>query len=271
MMNICDYCSQVIPCGIAMMDLHWQNECQLLWKNDVDQPKNIDEERDIIKKIMREDKMKRGNTYYVISFKWWQLWCEYVGYSFDENDNSHTSSDRKGLCTPSQIDNSSLIKSTSKDAENNFQELREDLQRGYDYEILPRKVWMRLIKWYGGGPEIPKKVILQSACDSRSLGVDIYPINVIVKYGPFSSIKYSFSRYQTIIDIKYVITNDLYVRPNDCDLYVANKSSTIKMVKEHNKKTLAEMHIQSGFTFIVHRITNIFPLVFKENNSHESS
>jgi len=29
-----------------------------------------------------------------------------------------------------------------------FLELKEDLERGYDYEIIPRKVWMRFKAWF---------------------------------------------------------------------------------------------------------------------------
>jgi len=250
----CLHCGQNIPGASAMLDLHLQNECELNWNNeiiinDLGLP-NVKMECDFIKEIMREDKMKRGNTYYLISFKWWQLWCEYVGYTIDKNDNNYTSTDKIGLCRPSPIDNSMLMNHSC-----NTLVLREDLQRGHDYEILPRKAWINLVHWYGGGPEIPKKVILQSALDASNLGVVIYPINVLVDFRSSltpNQVKYSFSRYQTLIDIKYIITNDFYMRPHECVFYVVNLSGKkIKMKKEHNNKTLAELNIRNGFSFIL--------------------
>jgi len=255
---ICEECGEHVPGSIAMMDTHKKNECESRWRDEVITiPKNIDEEREIIKTILKEDKMERGNKYYVTSFKWLQLWRVYVGYDDDGAPSSSSGRERltgsgRGPRKPSQIDNSGLLKENVSD--NNFQELKEDLQKGYDYELLPRKAWMRFKEWYGGGPEIPKKVIWESARDASSLRIDLYPINVLVKYrqAPDTLLKYSFYRLQTIIDLKYMITNELYVRPHQCGLYLVNdKREEIKMEKEHHKMTLDEMNIPSGSTIII--------------------
>jgi len=248
----CEDCGEHVPGSIAMMYAHKKNECES-WRDEIITiPKNDVEEREIIKTILKEDKMERGNKYYVTSFEWLQLWKVYVGYDDDVPSSGRavlTGSGRGGgPRKPSQIDNSGLLK------RENFQELREDLQRGYDYELLSRKAWMTFKEWYGRGPEIPKKVILESVHDASSLRIDLYPINVFVKYrqGPDTLLKYSFYRLQTIIDLKYMITNDLYVRPHQCRLYlVKDNGEEIKMEKEHHKMTLDEMNIPSGSTIII--------------------
>jgi len=40
----------------------------------------VEEERKLIEQCLATHRKKLGDTYYVLSFKWWQLWKDYVGY-----------------------------------------------------------------------------------------------------------------------------------------------------------------------------------------------
>jgi len=220
-----------------------KNECEEYWETEqVPVPKSIEEEKKIILQILKNDKKARGNTYYVISFEWFQIWKEYVG---NFKDVKYSASGRK----PCRIDNSNLI----KEGNGTFQELKENLIEGYDYEIVPRSAWVKFKSWYDGGPEIPKKVIGIWS----TLMVDLYPINVIVKFrqAPTMQREYSFNRYQRIIDVKYHITNEWYARPHQCGIYLLNdKGEEVKVEKEQKYMTLEDLNIPSGTTIIIKKI-----------------
>lgn len=141
----------------------------------------------------------------------------------------------------------------ARNLDHHYLELKGGLRRGYDYEILPRKVWMRFKAWYGGGPEIPIKAISTSALGK--LIVDLYPLEIIVKiiFGQqdTKSYRYSVHRLQTIIDLKYMITNDLYINPQNFNsIYLITDHKEIKLQKLHYKMTLDELNLHNGSTII---------------------
>ena len=45
----------------------------------------VEEERKLIEQCLVTHRKKLGDTYYVLSFKWWQLWKDYVGYDQGES------------------------------------------------------------------------------------------------------------------------------------------------------------------------------------------
>jgi len=256
MIQTCDGCGMNIPGSLPMMDNHHLNECKGRWINeDTTLPNSIEEERNIIQTILITDKMERGNTYYVISFKWFQLWKEYVDW-IDSGQQSQLNISGKSSRKPTPIDNSYLLK--------NNDDLK-DLQQGYDYDIVPRRVWMRWIAWYGGGPEIPRTVTFYSLL-GINLFVNLYPIVVKVvvstlqnaiycirdELNNYISVTYSFHIQQPIIDIKYLITNDLNIRPHSFTMYIRNERyERLKIQKEHHRMTINQLGIKSNNTTII--------------------
>eukprot|EP01033_Poteriospumella_lacustris_P003541 gene3549-2587_t len=59
-------------------------------------------------------------------------------------------------------------------------ELRRDLVADRDYVLLPEATADLLIKQYGGGPKFLRKVNFPDDSDDRSLGVDLWPVYVIL-------------------------------------------------------------------------------------------
>lgn len=59
--------------------------------------------------------------------------------------------------SPGEIDNTRLLESET----NPKSGLKEGLQEGQDYEVVPEPIWQLLHGWYGGGPQITRSVIAE--------------------------------------------------------------------------------------------------------------
>lgn len=154
-----------------------------------------EKERRICLNILRKSIMAPGTTWYVVSYKWIQLWKSYVHWTDSDSVGtiwSHAtcvpaeggaihqgtvvSSDPGGfgiLHTMSAFD---MISCTStvfqqrmserpnsvnnSDLEGEFKgELRRKLVEHHDYLLVPEEMWKNLMEWYGGGPVFPRKVV----------------------------------------------------------------------------------------------------------------
>ncbi|KAM7496314.1 hypothetical protein LguiA_020728 [Lonicera macranthoides] len=130
-----------------------------------------------------ESQTKEGDTFYLITQRWWQDWLEYVnqnqatctndGSSFEHNDSVGSSTTKK----PSGIDNSDLIYEAAFEASTTGVELHDTLVEGTDYILLPQEVWNQLYAWYGGGPTLARKVI-NSGLSQTELSVEVYPLRL---------------------------------------------------------------------------------------------
>ncbi|KAJ1479627.1 peptidase C19, ubiquitin-specific peptidase [Baffinella frigidus] len=56
--------------------------------------------------------------------------------------------------------------------------MRDELCSGRDFELVTQAQWALLVKWYGGGPAIPRKVQ-----QGDRVFVDLYPLQVWVQTG----------------------------------------------------------------------------------------
>ncbi|KAH3758786.1 ubiquitin carboxyl-terminal hydrolase 8 [Pelomyxa schiedti] len=82
-------------------------------------------------------RLEGGAKVYLLSHKWFQDWKTYVQYSFGKR--------------PPAVDNASLVLSDGT--------LRDpNPYKGVDYDIVPEPVWELLIKWYGGGPPVIRRI-----------------------------------------------------------------------------------------------------------------
>ena len=98
-------------------------------------PEDKSNEKEIIKKLLDREEMKTGETWYLISRKWFRCWKEYVGYDI------HSYSSRN-VSRPDEISNNELMIRK----QNGF-ELRETLISEHDYTVISAPVWKRLQKW----------------------------------------------------------------------------------------------------------------------------
>lgn len=89
-----------------------------------------DEQKKMVKEIMSETEMKVGDFWWIIPFRWYRLWTEYVGYDEDE---------QKGSTEPPTIDVSELLDETGR--------LKTDLQENYDYYPVPTSVGTLFQEW----------------------------------------------------------------------------------------------------------------------------
>lgn len=141
-------------------------------------PCTPEEERETIRELSREEaNLKEGDSFHVISARWWSKWQEYVGLDGTEFSNLSNHSIKRALqnpCRPGQINNSELVSDEVNEGSNN-PILRKNLQEGLHYHLVHQRVWKKLQEWYKGGPEIPRKVISEGS-NSISFRVEVYPL-----------------------------------------------------------------------------------------------
>ncbi|XP_010267703.1 PREDICTED: ubiquitin carboxyl-terminal hydrolase 5 isoform X2 [Nelumbo nucifera] len=140
--------------------------------------------RDII--MAAEAQVKEGDTFYLITQRWWQNWLDYVN-----QDQTNTTNDGSSLYTPEYcesagssnlkrppaIDNSDLMYDAVSEESNLGSELHDALVEGRDYILLPQDVWKQLYVWYGGGPTLARKLI-SSGLSQMELAVEVYPLRL---------------------------------------------------------------------------------------------
>ncbi|OIW21889.1 hypothetical protein TanjilG_13829 [Lupinus angustifolius] len=145
-----------------------------------------DEERIIIRDIAlsAQANSKEGDTFFLITQRWWQYWIEYVNQ--DQTNNSYDGSSLAEHCDlanssavkkPPGIDNSDLIDDAVSEESSSGIEIHDTLLEGRDYVLLPQEVWNQLYTWYGGGPTLPRKVI-SSGLSQTELTVEVYPLRL---------------------------------------------------------------------------------------------
>ncbi|XP_012439858.1 ubiquitin carboxyl-terminal hydrolase 9 isoform X1 [Gossypium raimondii] len=149
-------------------------------------PCTPEEEKKIVTDLRNESErnLKEGNLYFVISSSWFRKWERYVGIDGDENLIGNQSSDSRHINgassvvaeRPGPIDNSDIVENGSdSDGKGNDIQLRRMLIEGQDYVLVPQGVWEKLHGWYKGGPELPRKMILQGVYHKK-FDVEVYPL-----------------------------------------------------------------------------------------------
>jgi len=108
---------------------------------------------------------------YVIEKSWWDSWAEYVGWSWDDGTPTVLSRLRPSdLSTERLLDRFSDVSVAG--TLGSYEIMKKDLQKGFDYMLVPTGVWDILYELYAGGPPLPRMVVpprrIESARD-RSL------------------------------------------------------------------------------------------------------
>ncbi|POM71202.1 Ubiquitin-specific protease [Phytophthora palmivora] len=116
-------------------------------------------QRTIVKRLMTQadqQGLQVGDKRFVLSAKWWERWCEFVGY----DDKQDTLAAGAGNPPPSRINNLPLLHVGSDTPLDELMggPLRPQLKENYHYVLIPQEVWDALLVWYGGGPTIARFV-----------------------------------------------------------------------------------------------------------------
>ncbi|CAA0843231.1 Ubiquitin carboxyl-terminal hydrolase 9 [Striga hermonthica] len=147
----------------------------------IELPCKPEEERRIVQELTAkaESNLREGNLYFVVSSRWFRRWQRYTGqtegaYPFEDHSiisQPLTLEDRPGV-----IDNSDIIASGRENEDDDPQLLRT-VEEGRDYVLVPQEVWEKLLKWYKGGPALPRKMI--SVGDQpKQFVVEVFPLSL---------------------------------------------------------------------------------------------
>ncbi|KAB2010271.1 hypothetical protein ES319_D10G227000v1 [Gossypium barbadense] len=234
-----------------------------------------EEERVLIRDIAltAEANTKEGDSFFLITQKWWQHWIDYVNQDQQPNNSNNNegssslsgNSDSNGVGIskrPSGIDNSDLISDGPAEDANSDDgvEIHDTLLEGRDYVLLPQQVWNLLYSWYGGGPALSRKVI-NSGLSQTEFAVEVYPLRLqllVTPKGDCSTIR--ISKKETI--------GELHRRA--CEIFHLNLEQVISDVciwdyYGHRKhalmndmdKTLDDANIQMDQDILVEVLNNV--------------
>ncbi|KAL1541002.1 ubiquitin-specific protease [Salvia divinorum] len=207
--------------------------------------------------VATEAQTKVGDTFYLITQRWWQDWLEYVSQTSIVNDGS--SSEHQGsvsssaLKKPSCIDNSDLIDEAVYEDSATGIELHDTLVEGTDYILLPKEVWNKLHSWYGGGPVLARKVI-NTGLSKKELSVEVYPLRLelhLMPKGDRSSIR--ISKKETIGELHRKACEIFDLTPKQVCIwdYFSHQKHALMNDME---KTLDEANIQMDQDILVELI-----------------
>ncbi|KAE8913737.1 hypothetical protein PF005_g2670 [Phytophthora fragariae] len=117
-------------------------------------------QRAIVQRLMTQadqQGLQVGDKRFVLSAKWWERWCEFVGYE-DKQDAPAAGS---GNPAPSRINNLPLLHVSAETPLDELMggPLRPQLKENYHYVLIPQEVWDALVIWYGGGPTVARFVV----------------------------------------------------------------------------------------------------------------
>jgi len=186
-----------------------------------------EEERKAVAAVYYNQSVK-GDSWYVISRKWWQLWCSYTGFELNNNPMGDKVAAADGD-KPPQMDNSELA--LMRDGKE-YGELKPDLVDRQDYELIHESVWKILHARYGGSGPVFKRVVITKGLRQTEV-VELYPqyLRVYVadpESGEAKTSKVvSFSREQAFEDVLRDFQEDKK-SPRDGRVWV-------KRVKESDK------------------------------------
>ncbi|XP_070541963.1 probable E3 ubiquitin-protein ligase MID2 [Ptychodera flava] len=209
-------------CQQAYVDIHTQKETM----------------RDLLK-----TPLKRGDTWYLVGSRWFKQWKKYVGYdSWDLNETG------KQISHPGPIDNFGLFKENSHN-------LKEHLEDGSDYSLVPEVGWKKLSSWYGkvsGQRPIARKVI-EYGMFVKHCKVEVYLMEFkLCKYPILHvSVMGKFSRESTITEIEEKMRRVFNVS-EDKETRVWNKylSNTYEHLSKKNN-TVQDVNLYQGQVLVL--------------------
>jgi hypothetical protein len=100
------------------------------------------EEKKQIKDLVNNTKLKEGQEWFVLDFKWWQLWKSFVGYDDTTGSDGGGDASRPGPITNTDLLDAAEVAGTESNR------LRPGLVEEYDYVVIPKQAWTILESWY---------------------------------------------------------------------------------------------------------------------------
>ncbi|XP_076894449.1 ubiquitin carboxyl-terminal hydrolase 5-like isoform X1 [Bidens hawaiensis] len=208
-----------------------------------------EQQRQVMIGITLEDELqvKEGDTYYLLSFRWWRTWSAFV------NQNPTTGSSSSILQRPSRIDNTELIRDSSPD--NSVIDIHDTLIEGTDYILVTEKIWNQFYAWYGGGPTLARKLINRGS-SKPELTVEVYPLRLHLHLVPRVDQSYiRMSRRETVGEL-YRRACEIFSLKSDqvniWDYYGRRKHALLTDLD----KTLDNVHIQTDQDILVEVLNN---------------
>ena len=165
---------------------------------------SVSSEYRIITEIMKKAENEKQKTCHILSYKWWNIWYNYVKKDKEIKGSVFISIAKEDfwLKTPDMIvmnsdRNSKVDYLNSKEIDGDYNNdterpgeidntnlegpikgtLKDDLMLRRDYISIPNEAWKRFIEWYGGGPEF-ERVILRNG--EGKIIIELYPIVLYV-------------------------------------------------------------------------------------------
>ncbi|BBN05563.1 hypothetical protein MPTK1_3g14190 [Marchantia polymorpha subsp. ruderalis] len=219
------------------------------------------QEKEIVRELTEaaEGQVREGDTFYLISYRWWRLWLDYV----DPTDLS-SSEGGEALTTftpgsfgpfskrPSSIENSDLVlDAPSSEDKKSEPDLKENLIEDRDYILLPEQVWMAFHKWYGGGPALPRKVITMGYGSHEDLAVEVYPLQVnLIVQPPGTKAVLRFSKKDTIGKLQQTVCEHFKLELENVRIWDYFNKQKNKQLTEPSK-SLQEAYIHMNQEILV--------------------
>ncbi|KAG8090764.1 hypothetical protein GUJ93_ZPchr0011g27883 [Zizania palustris] len=208
--------------------------------------------------VAAEAHSKEGDTFFLITNRWWQSWIDYVIQdlaSAASNGSHYHDYGSNVLRRPGAIDNTDLIDETASEVSNMEIELHDTLVEGRDYILLPQHVWEKLHGWYGGGPTLPRKAI-NTGLSQTDLAIEVYPLRlqlILVPKGEQAFIR--ISKKDTVGELHKKACEVFDLMPDEVciwDYYGRTRHSLM----DNLEKTLDDANIQMDQDILVEVTTD---------------
>ena len=175
---------------------------------------DVSEQIRIIQEHLQRNKITPETDGYLIYKKWFDLWKESVGF------NGPATFAKVGL-----IDNKPLFNDT---------QLKENIQMHKDFEVVPEVVYHTLHDWYGGGPEIKKKVEYDPIHDTNVVVIQTPSFEVYYKEFHHT---FDFSLYKPIRFLKLEICE--YYKVSEVQAHLFDFFGKVGLTELDDEKCLA--------------------------------
>ncbi|KAH0786150.1 Clan CA, family C19, ubiquitin hydrolase-like cysteine peptidase [Histomonas meleagridis] len=189
------------------------------------------EQKNIIKNLLSNQKYELGEKAYVLSLLWFRQWKDSVGF---------TNNEPKGKCPP--IDNTNILENGS---------IKKSLMEGFDFKVVSKEIWDKFYEWYGGGPEHSVDVEYNPTRKECVPIVSLITVKVIFHK---EIIPIQTSRYRKISLFKEDVCTKKGLNPSEYGLYEYEKGK--KYDRYDESKVLAQHAITSGKIVLLDCISN---------------
>jgi ubiquitin carboxyl-terminal hydrolase 4/11/15 len=174
-----------------------------------------------------------GERVYIIAMAWLKLWRKFSGFGAAADPNMY----------PGEIDNTVLY---------NGEKLRRDLVNHMDYEPISALAWSKLLKWYGGGPDVPAIMITdpRSNCCSPIMMTEKVSVRIHDKV-----IEVNFNENLPASEVKISACQRLGLSPGEYRLCTVEGDAIGHPVNESS--IAASESIVSGSSLMLQRFVGI--------------